>query len=97
MRTHTCLHMKNTLKKKNVNKPSQTLVYNSDGREVTPGKLKEVKSELTDELNALRNTVKIKDTEIERLKQEISNLETLVQIESLKTELAKLKMLASKK
>ena len=48
-------------------------------------------------INALRDTVKIKDTEIERLKQEIANLETLVQIESLKTELANLKMLASKK
>jgi len=39
----------------------------------------------------------VKDSEIERLNQEISNLQTLVQIESLKTELANLKMLASKR
>jgi|TARA_B100000809_G_scaffold131577_1_gene129332 hypothetical protein len=41
--------------------------------------------------------MKLKDNEIERLNQEISNLQTLVQIESLKTELANLKMLASKR
>ncbi len=76
---------------------TQSLVYSSDGKQVTAGELKEAKTELTDELNTLRDTVKIKDTEIDRLKQEISNLETLVQIESLKTELANLKMLASKK
>ena len=58
--------------------------------------IKEAKTELTEELNSLKQTVKIKDDEIERLNQEISNLQTLVQIESLKTELANLKMLASK-
>ncbi|MEJ2260036.1 MAG: hypothetical protein P8X78_05990, partial [Nitrosopumilaceae archaeon] len=58
--------------------------------------IKEAKTELTEELNSLKATVKIKDDEIERLHQEISNLQTLVQIESLKTELANLKMLASK-
>ena len=42
-------------------------------------------------LISLRDTVKLKDSEIDRLKQEISNLETLVQIESLKSELANLK------
>jgi len=84
--------------KKNPNSGAQQkLVYDSDGKQVTPGELKEAKTELTDELNSLRDTVKIRDSEIERLKQEIANLETLVQIESLKTELANLRMLASKK
>ena len=83
--------------KKNLNSAKQTTSYSSDGKQVAPSNLQEVKTELTDELNTLRDTVKIKDTEIERLKQEIGNLETLVQIESLKTELANLKMLASKK
>ena len=41
--------------------------------------------------------MKLKDNEIERLNQEISNLQTLVQIESLKTELTNLKMLSSKR
>jgi len=41
--------------------------------------------------------MKLKDSEINRLNQEISNLQTLVQIELLKIELANLKMLASEK
>ncbi len=84
--------------KKNLNSSTQQkLVYSSDGRQVTPGELREARTELADELDSLRNTVKIQDSEIERLRQEIANLETLVQIESLKAELANLKMLASKK
>lgn len=75
-------------------KPS--LVYSSDGTQVTPTQLKEAKTKLVDELDTLRNTVKIKDTEIVRLQAEIASLETLVQIESLKAELANLKTLASK-
>jgi len=49
------------------------------------------------DLNNLKETVKLKDSEIERLNQEISNLQTMVQIESLKTELTNLKLLASKR
>lgn len=40
--------------------------------------------------------MKDKDNEIERLKAEIDNLKTLVQIEALRTELVNLKMLAAK-
>lgn len=40
--------------------------------------------------------MKLKDNEIERLNHEIADLQTMVQIESLKSELANLKMLASK-
>ena len=58
--------------------------------------LKQIQNELSTELNSLKESVKLKDSEIDRLNQEISNLQTLVQIESLKTELANLKMLASK-
>ena len=57
--------------------------------------LKQIQNELSTELNSLKESVKLKDSEIDRLNQEISNLQTLVQIESLKTELANLKMLAS--
>ena len=46
--------------------------------------------------NKLLDLKKIKDSEIDRLNQEIVNLETMIQIESLKSELANLKMLASK-
>ncbi|MFB5623423.1 MAG: hypothetical protein ACE5RP_00690 [Nitrosopumilus sp.] len=59
--------------------------------------IKQIQNELLLELNNVKESVKLKDSEIERLNQEISNLETLVQIESLKTELANLKMLASGK
>ncbi len=57
------------------------------------GKFKE---SFTAELNELKSEVKLKDDEINRLRQQISNLETLVQIEALKTELANLKALAVK-
>ena len=59
--------------------------------------IKQIQNELSSELNDIKESVKIKDSEIERLNQEISNLQTLIQIESLKTELANLKMLASKR
>ena len=83
--------------KKSLNKPHQMVgVYTSDGKQASQSEIKEAKTELTEDLNSLKETVKIQDDEIERLNQEISNLQTLVQIESLKTELANLKMLASK-
>ena len=59
--------------------------------------IRQIQNELSVELNNVKETVKLKDSEIERLNQEISNLQTLVQIESLKTELANLKILASKR
>ena len=84
-----------THEKKSLNN-QQTQVYTADGKRASQSEIKEAKTELTEDLNALKQTVKLKDDEIERLNQEISNLQTLVQIESLKTELANLKMLASK-
>ncbi len=59
--------------------------------------IKQIQDQLSGELNELKLSVELKDSEIERLNQEISNLQTLVQIESLKTELANLKMLASQR
>jgi uncharacterized protein YlxW (UPF0749 family) len=86
-----------THEKKSLNKPLQVgQFYTADGQRASQSEIKEAKTELTEDLNSLKESVKIKDDEIERLNQEISNLQTLVQIESLKTELANLKMLASK-
>ncbi len=86
-----------TSEKKSLNKPGQvTQVYTANGKQASQSEIKEAKTELTQDLNSLKETVKIQDGEIERLNQEISNLQTLVQIESLKTELANLKMLATK-
>ena len=83
--------------KKSLNKPLQVAqIYNANGKKATPSEIKDARTELTENLNSLKDTVKIKDEEIERLNQEISNLQTLVQIESLKAELANLKTLASK-
>ena len=62
----------------------------------TNDELNNDRTTLTIELNELRDTVKLKDGEIDRLKQQIASLETLVQIEALKAELANLKVLASK-
>jgi len=81
--------------KKSLSNLQTTQIYTSDGKQVSPTEIKVAQNELSGELNKLKETVKLKDSEIERLNQEISNLQTLVQIESLKTELANLKMLAS--
>jgi len=50
----------------------------------------------TAQLNEIKDEVKLKDDEIAKLRQQIANLETLVQIEALKAELANLKVLAAK-
>ena len=83
--------------KKSLSNLQTTQILTLDGKQVSPNELKVIQNELSGELNKLKESVKLKDSEIERLNQEISNLQTLVQIESLKTELANLKMLASKK
>jgi predicted RNase H-like nuclease len=62
----------------------------------TSDELSTAKAAFTVQLNELHDTVKLKDGEIDRLKQQIASLETLVQIEALKAELANLKVLASK-
>lgn len=82
--------------KKSLSNSQATQIYTSDGKQVSSTEIKVAQNELSGELNKLKESVKLKDSEIERLNQEISNLQTLVQIESLKTELANLKMLASK-
>ena len=62
----------------------------------TDDELNKAKVMFTAELNELHGIVKLKDSEINRLKQQIASLETLVQIEALKAELANLKVLAAK-
>ncbi|HJJ22235.1 MAG TPA: hypothetical protein OQH54_00750 [Nitrosopumilus sp.] len=76
---------------------TQTIVTTTTDNQVDFSEIKQIQNKLSSELNDLKESVKLKDSEIERLNQEISNLQTLVQIESLKTELANLKMLASKR
>ena len=76
---------------------THTIQTTTTGKQVSLSEIKQIQNELSSELNGLKESVKLKDSEIERLNQEISNLQTLVQIESLKTELANLKMLASKR
>ena len=66
-------------------------------KQVNLSEIKQIQSKLSGELNELKSSVEIKDSEIERLNQEILNLKTLVQIESLKSELDNLKILSSKR
>ena len=63
--------------------------------QISAGDLEQTKIQLSTDLEDLKNRVKIKDKEIEKLKTEITNLKTLVEIEALKTELANLKILAA--
>lgn len=75
----------------------QVIKITTQGDQVDLVEIKQVQNELSLELNDLKKSVKLKDDEIERLNQQIANLETRVQIESLKTELANLKMLSTKR
>lgn len=88
-------YMHNHAEKKSLN-DIQTIQTTSN-TQMGFSEIKQVQNELSSDLNDLKESVKLKDSEIERLNQEISNLQTLVQIESLKTELANLKMMASKR
>ena len=84
--------------KKNHNNPLSTVIkYTSEGKQVISNQISDAKTQLVGELDQLRSSIKLKDSEIERLNQEIANLQTMVQIESLKSELANLKMQAAKK
>jgi len=84
--------------KKNHNNPLSTVIkYTSEGKQVSSSQISDAKTQLVSELDQLRSSVKLKDSEIERLNQEIANLQTMVQIESLKSELANLKMQAARK
>ena len=82
--------------KKSLSETTTVQTTTTSSSTVALTELKQIQNELSAELNSLKESVKLKDSEIDRLNQEISNLQTLVQIESLKTELANLKMLASK-
>lgn len=82
--------------KKSLSETTTVQTTTTSSSTVALTELKQIQNELSTELNSLKESVKLKDSEIDRLNQEISNLQTLVQIESLKTELANLKMLASK-
>lgn len=53
------------------------------------------KERLSRELDEVKDAARLKDTEIARLNKEISDLQTLVQIESLRAELANLKAIAA--
>ena len=58
--------------------------------------IQRVQNELLADVGELKESLKLKDSEIERLNRQITNLQTRVQIETIKAELANLKMLASK-
>lgn len=80
-------------------KKSLTVAATAGGHEGAQSEiadLQSVQSELAADLGELKESLKLKDSEIERLNRQIANLQTLVQIETLKAELANLKMLASK-
>lgn len=86
--SHTENHSHEHIEKKS----STRLVSN-----VSVEDLNKFRESFTAELNDLKDEVKLKDNEIERMRQEIANLETLVQIEALKAELANLKAVAAKR
>jgi vacuolar-type H+-ATPase subunit I/STV1 len=76
-------------------KSSSSVATHSHGTQ-TVSELAKLRDMFTAELNDIKDEVRLKDDEISKLKQQISNLETQVQIEALKAELANLKALAAK-
>ena len=81
------------------NPPMVHLAGEGTGQEgPPPGNSEEVlaaRAQLSRELEDLRQSVKMKDGEIDGLKRQIAALETQVQIESIRTELANLRSAAS--
>lgn len=77
-------------------KSSTNLITTTYTKTVSLDELTKFKESFTAELNELKDEVKLKDGEISSLRQQIANLETQVQIEALKAELANLKVLAAK-
>jgi hypothetical protein len=77
-------------------KSSANLVTSTYTKTVSLDELTKFKESFTIELNELKGEVKLKDGEISNLRQQIANLQTQVQIEALKAELANLKVLAAK-
>ncbi|MEW6044338.1 MAG: hypothetical protein AB1608_08740 [Thermoproteota archaeon] len=75
-------------------KSSSSVATHSYGTQTS--ELAKLRDMFTAELNDIKDEVRLKDDEISRLKQQIANLETQVQIEALKAELANLKALAAK-
>ncbi|HXG74438.1 MAG TPA: hypothetical protein VNK44_06440 [Candidatus Nitrosotenuis sp.] len=76
-------------------KSSSSIVAHSHGTQ-SVSELARLRDMFTAELNGIKDEVRLKDDEISKLKQQIANLETQVQIEALKAELANLKALAAK-
>jgi hypothetical protein len=64
--------------------------------QMTSTQISQAKSQLNAELDSLKSSLKNKDEEIGNLKSQISSLQTLVEIEKLKVDLANLKALAAK-
>jgi len=76
--------------KKKLNEPYPTSTQ-ATTHTITDSELIQTKSKLGNVIEELQNTVILKENEINQLKQKIASLETIVQIEALKTELEKLK------
>lgn len=74
----------------------KSLANNTTDTQNEISNLQSVQNELLDDVNGLKESLKLKDSEIERLNRQIANLQTRVQIETIRAELANLKMLASK-
>jgi hypothetical protein len=77
-------------------KSSVKLTAHTSGHTVSVDEIRQFKDSFTADLNELKGEVKLKDDEIAKLRQQIANLETRVQIEALRAELANLKVLAAK-
>jgi len=77
-------------------KKSSVKLTTTNTTTVSFDELTKFKESFTAELNELKDEVKLKDGEISSLRQQIANLQTLVEIEALKAELANLKALAVK-
>ena len=59
---------------------TQTIQTTTTGNQVSLSEIKQIQNELSAELNGLKESVKLKDSEIERLNQEISNYKLLFRL-----------------
>lgn len=76
---------------------ASTELVQSSAQDASDKDVAEARATLTAELETLKTSVQLKDEQIKTLKRQIANLQTQVEIESIRADIANLREMASKR
>lgn len=76
---------------------TSTELVQSSAQDASDKDVAEARATLTAELETLKTSVQLKDEQIKTLKRQIANLQTQVEIESIRADIANLREMASKR